>query len=136
MDKNSVPQDNSETYAGHRKLMYAVDERGEYTEVRSTGWEVEAYATLAAVSELDRLRDDAWRRARGGETSPLEYHMYRRRMELATLAATTGMWRWRIRRHFDPKRFTSLSDVALARYAEVMGMQIAELRRLPEQPHG
>jgi hypothetical protein len=135
MHKDSVPQDDSETYAGHRKLMYAVDERGAYTEVRSTGWEVEAFATLTAVGELDRLRDDAWRRARNGETSPLEYHMYRKRMELATLAATTGIWRWRIRRHFDPKRFAMLSDAVLVRYAEVMGLQIAELRGLPEQPH-
>ena len=136
MDKTSVPQDNSPTYAGHRKLMYAVDERGEYTEVRSTGWDVEAFATITAVSELDRLRDAAWQRARKGETSPLEYHMYRKRMELATLAATTGMWRWRIRRHFDPVRFASLSDGVLARYADVMGMSVAELRCLPEQPHG
>jgi hypothetical protein len=136
MHKNSVPQDNSETYAGLRKLMYAVDERGEYTEVPSTGWEVEAYATLAAVGEIDRLRDDAWRRARNRETSPLEYHMYRKRMEPATLAATTGIWKWRIRRHFDPKRFASLPDAVLARYAEVLGMQIVELRELPEQPHG
>jgi len=136
MDKHSVPQDDSATYAGHRKLMYAVDEQGQYTEVRSTGWEVEAFATLTAVSELDRLRDDAWQRARDGQTSPLEYHMYRKRMELATLAATTGIWRWRIRRHFAPKRFAALSDAVLARYAEVMGMQIAELRRLPDAPHG
>jgi hypothetical protein len=136
MRKDSVPQDDAETYAGHRKLMYAVDERGEYTEVPSTGWDVEAFATLTAVHELDRLRDDAWRRARNGETSPLEYHMYRKRMELATLAATTGMWRWRIKRHFQPKRFAALSNAVLARYADVMGMAVNELRQLPEQPHG
>lgn len=134
MDKGSVPQDDSPTYAGHHKLMYAVDEQGRYTGVQSSGWDVEAYATLLAVTEIDRLRDDAWHRARDGRTSPLEYHMYRKRMELATLAATTGHWRWRIRRHFHPRRFSKLSNAVLQCYADVMGMTVDELRRLPQRP--
>lgn len=135
MDKGSVPQDDSPTYAGHHKLLYAVDEQGRYTGVPSSGWDVEAYATLLAVTELDRLRDGAWQRARDGRTAALEYHMYRKRMEPATLAATTGLWRWRIRRHFHPQRFKKLSDAVLQRYAAVMGMTVSELRRLPEQPN-
>jgi len=134
MDKESVPQDNSPTYAGLRKMLYAVDEHGKYTGVPSTGWEVEAFATQTAVSELDRLRHDAWQRARDGKTSALEFHMYRNRMEPDTLAATTGIWRWRVRRHFDPKRFAKLSDRVLARYAEAMGIDVAELRIVPSQP--
>jgi hypothetical protein len=134
MDKESVPQDDSPTYAGLHKLVYAIDEQGRYTGVQSSGWDVEAYATLLAVSEIDRLRDDAWQRARDGRTSPLEYHMYRKRMELATLAATSGRWRWRIRRHFHPQRFAKLSNAVLQCYADVMGMTVDELRRLPQRP--
>lgn len=132
MEKESVPQDNSPTYAGLRKLVYAVDNNGKYTGVPSTGWEVESYATETAVSELDRLRIDAWQRARNGQTSALEYHMYANRMEPDTLSATTGIWRWRIRRHFDPQRFAKLSERILTRYADAMGISVAALRVVPD----
>ena len=132
MEKDSVPQDNSPTYAGLRKLLYAVDASGKYTGVPSTGWEVESYATEAAVSELDRLRIDAWQRARDGKTSALEYHMYANRMEPDTLSATAGIWRWRVRRHFDPQRFAKLSDRVLTRYAQAMGISVGQLRVVPE----
>jgi hypothetical protein len=132
MEKESVPQDNSPTYAGLRKLLYAVDAQGKYTGVPSTGWDVEAFATLTAVSELDRLRIDAWQRARDGKTSALEFHMYRNRMEPDTLSATTGIWRWRVRRHFEPKIFAKLSAQMLARYADAMGIAVDELRIVPD----
>lgn len=134
MDKHAVPQDVSPTYGGQRKLLYAVDEGGAYAGVQSQGWEAETFATMAAVSELDRLRDEAWQRAKDGLTSVLEFHMFDRRMELDTLAATTGMWRWRIRRHFDVRRFARLPDRILARYSEAMGISIDQLRVLPSQP--
>ncbi len=126
-----MPQDLSPTYGGQRKLFYAVDERGDYGGVHSDGWEVETAATQAAIDAVNRLRDDAWARARHGETSPLEFHMYRRRMDLALLAQTSGVWQWRIRRHFDPRRFARLSPRLLARYAEALGLTLAELQSLP-----
>ncbi len=134
MEKHSVPQDTSPTYEGQRKLLYAVDDEGQYTEVQSAGWEVETFATLTAVAELDRLRDDAWTRALAQRTSPLEFHMFDRRMELDTLAATTGIWKWRIRRHFDVRRFARLPATLLQRYADAMGISVEELRRVPPRP--
>lgn len=134
MRKDSVPQDQAPTYGGHKKLMYAVDEHGDYLGVTSSGWHAEAEATLIAVAELERLRDDAWQRARTGLTSPLEFHMYRQRMEPATLATTTGLWRWRIRRHLHPARFARLSPRLLRRYAEALGITVDQLCSLPERP--
>lgn len=131
MDKNSVPQEPSPTYEGQRKLLYAVDEQGEYTEVQSAGWEPETFATLTAIAELDRLRDEAWGRALAGKTSALEFHMFDRRMELDTLAATSGIWKWRIRRHFDVQRFARLPDRILQRYADAMGISLARLKSVP-----
>ncbi len=131
MEKSAVPQDPSPTYAGQRKLLYAVNEKGEYTEVQSAGWEPETFATLTAIAELDRLRDEAWDRALAGNTSALEFHMFDRRMELDTLAATSGIWKWRIRRHFDAKRFARLPDHLLQRYADAMGISLARLKSVP-----
>ena len=62
METGAVPQDPSPTYEGQRKLLYAVDAKGDYTGVHSAGWEPETFATMTAVAELDRLRDEAWTR--------------------------------------------------------------------------
>lgn len=132
MKTDEVPQETAKTYGGVKKLLYAVDEKGEYTEVRSAGWEVETYVTLAAVDEINRLRNEALERAKAGLTSPLEFHMYDRRMEPATLAAASGVWAWRVKRHFKPEVFAKLDEKILARYAETMGISVEDLRRLPD----
>lgn len=131
MKTDEVPQDPSQTHAGIRKLLYAVDERGEYGGVHSAGWDVENYVTLAAVDELKRQCEEALARARAGETSALEYHMYARRMDLATLSATTGIWAWRVKRHFKPSVFARLEEKMLQRYAFAMGISTDDLRHLP-----
>lgn len=131
MKTDEVPQDTAQTYAGVRKLLYAVDESGEYTGVQSAGWDVETYVTMAAVDKLNKQRDETLARARAGQTSPLEFHMYDRRMDLATLSAASGVWTWRIKRHFQPHVFANLSAPLLQRYAETMGITVDDLRRLP-----
>ncbi|HYE44946.1 MAG TPA: hypothetical protein VEA44_04140 [Caulobacter sp.] len=134
MKKDEVPQETARTYGGVRKLLYAVDETGEYTGVNSAGWEPETFATVQAVDELNRLRDEAFADARAGKVSPLVFWMYARRMEPATLAATTGLWAWRVKRHFRPGVYAGLPDRILARYAEVMDLSIEQLRGLPASP--
>ncbi len=134
MDKGAVPQDASPTYGGLRKLLYAVDERGEYTGVPSSGWDVESFSTELAVAELERLSEQAWRHACAGTTSALEYHMFARRMDFDTLASVSGIWRWRLRRHLRPAVFARLPDKVLRRYAEAMGITVAQLRQIPAAP--
>ena len=80
---------------------------------------------------IDAEGQAALARAVAGETSPLEVHMYLRRMDLETLAATTGNWAWRVRRHFRPAVFSRLPDRVLNRYAEAMDLPIETLKRLP-----
>ncbi len=118
------------TLAGHRKAVYAVGPDGRYTVVASSGWEVEETVTLQAVEHFRLLEDEAHRRALEGATSPLEFHMYRSRMDLALLSQTTGLWRWRIRRHFRPQVFARLKPALLARYADALGISVDTLQRL------
>lgn len=134
MEKESVPQDASPTYGGLRKLLYAVDESGQYTGVQSSGWEAESFSTELAVSEINRQRDAAWAKAQAGQTSALEYHMYRNRMDFDTLVMVSGLWRWRVRRHFKPAVYARLSEKILTRYADAMGVTVATLRQLPDTP--
>jgi hypothetical protein len=134
MKDDSVPQDKASTYEGHKRLLYAVDKHGNYDGVQSSGWEVEEYATLAAVDEYNQLTREAFDRASAGVTSALEYHMYAHRMDLALLAQVSGLFQWRIKRHFKPAIFKKLNQELLRRYSDALNMEIADLQKLPPTP--
>lgn len=134
MKTEQVPQDNVSTYGGHRKLLYAVNKQGDYKGVRSSGWEVEASATLSAIDEMNRQARLAWQRVHSGRSSALEYHMYRCRMDPALLAQATGLYQWRVKRHFKPRVFARLSNNLLVRYAESLGLTVNNLKQVPAQP--
>ncbi len=135
MREAEVPQDSENScYGGERKLIYAVDDRGDFVGVKSTGWAVEAEATHRALRLIRQLCEDSWSRARHGETSALEYYMCYRRMDLALLSQTTGLFKWRIRHHFKPHIYAGLKDSLLARYAQALEFDVNTLKRLPEQP--
>lgn len=129
MLERDVPQENNVTLGGHRKAVYARGADGRMHIVRSTGWEVEEIVTRQAVDDLDRLAEDARQRAVAGQVSPLEYHMHKARMDTLLLAQTSGIWQWRIRRHFRPAIFARLSHATLARYGEALGLSVEQLQR-------
>ncbi len=126
---SEVPQEGNSTLGGHRKAMYARGADGKLHIVQSAGWEVEEIVTKQAVDDLLRLTEDARQRALAGQTSPLEYHMYRVRMDVPLLAQASGIWQWRIRRHFRPAIFARLSPALLATYADAMGLSIEQLKK-------
>ena len=52
MKIDDIPQDNSASYHGHRKVIYGTRD-GHYEAATSNGWQDEAYATEMAVCELN-----------------------------------------------------------------------------------
>jgi len=126
---SEVPQEGNSTLGGHRKAMYARGADGKLHIVQSAGWEVEEIVTKQAVDDLLRLTEEARQRVLAGQTSPLEYHMYRVRMDVPLLAQASGIWQWRIRRHFRPAIFAGLSASLLATYADAMGMTVEQLKK-------
>ncbi len=119
---------------GRSKLLYAVDEQGRYAPAPCNGWEAEEIVLDQAIEEFQRLTADAWRRARDGLTSPLEYHMFHERMDLVLLAQSTGFFKWRVRRHLKPGAFAALPEGIRQRYADALGIAAIELDNLPEHP--
>jgi len=126
---SEVPQEGNSTLGGHRKAMYARGADGKLHIVQSAGWEVEEIVTKQAVDDLLRLTENARQRVLAGQTSPLEYHMYRVRMDVPLLSQASGIWQWRIRRHFRPAVFAGLSASLLATYADAMGMAVEQLKK-------
>lgn len=131
MDVTNVPQEGNLTLGIHRKALYARDAGGKMVIVPSRGSEVDETVTLQAVNRMNALAEDARERVLAGSTSPLEYWMYTRRMDVALLGQVSGIWQWRIRRHFHPQRFEHLSPRILARYAEALGLPATQLQTLP-----
>jgi len=126
---SEVPQEGNSTLGGHRKALYARGDDGKLHIVQSAGWEVEEIVTRQAIDDLLRLTEDARQRVLAGQTSPLEYHMYRVRMDVPLLSQASGVWQWRVRRHFRPAVFARLSPALLARYADAMGVTIEQLQK-------
>jgi hypothetical protein len=131
MDVTDVPQEGNRTLGGHRKALYAKDADGKMVLVASRGSEVDEIVTLQAVQRLQALAEGAKARVHAGQSAPLEYWMYARRMDVALLSQTSGIWQWRIRRHFTPQGFERLSARVLSRYAQALGMSIAQLKARP-----
>ncbi len=132
MKKEDVPQDHSSTYEGQKKLIYAVDTDGHYQGVKSTGWEIESFATEMAVNDLKTQAETAYIQAIQNKVSPLAYHMATLRFDLVSLAQSTGFFQWQIKRHLRPKIFKQLSKKKLQSYADVMKIAVEELKILPE----
>lgn len=132
MDVRDVPQEGNVTLEGHRKAVYARDAAGRIVAVGCAGWEVEEIVTLQAVEVLREQALAARARAEAGQSSPLEYWMYARRMDLPLLSQATGIWQWRVRRHFRPEIFKKLGESLLTRYAEALGIGLAQLKTLPQ----
>ncbi len=131
MDINDVPQEGNATLGGERKAIYARNEQGQMVTVASRGWEVEEIVTQQAVDALKEQASAALQRARAGLSSPLEYWMYEKRMDIAILAQSTGLWQWRVRRHLQPMQFAKLSGKLLNIYADALGIDVAQLTSLP-----
>lgn len=130
MRADEVPQESAPLLEGVTKAAYVLDEHNRYVIVPNGGTEAEIAVTEEAVAWFARLAEEAKRRARRGETSALEYHMFRQRLDVPTLAQATGLWRWRVRRHLRPAVFARLPGPLLARYADAMGVTVAQLRSL------
>ncbi|MEJ2156500.1 MAG: hypothetical protein P8X96_14265 [Desulfobacteraceae bacterium] len=133
MEKKSVPQDANKTYDGYgTKVVYAVDEAGRYDRVRTTGWEVEEIVLRDVVDDFEQKAESARRRAMSGQTSPIEYFMHKRYLDLTGLAKGMGIAKWRVKRHLKPSVFDKLSQSVLQRYAELFDIDPKMLTHFKE----
>lgn len=128
MEIKDIPQDDSESYHGHLKVIYGTRD-GRYEAATSSGWQDEAYATEMAVAELDKQTRAAREAVARGEYSPLYYHMFRFRHDETGLAMAAGVWKWQLRRHLRPEIFAKLPDKTLQKYADALQISIDELKR-------
>ncbi len=130
MQKKDLPQDPSVLDKFTRDVVYVTDENGNYTTGLSRGWEVKATALNLAWEDIEQRINDAKEKVIKGEVSPVLFFMELRLMDIPTLAAYTGFWKWQINRHLKPEVFKTLSEKKLLKYADVFEVSIGDLKNL------
>lgn len=129
MKKEEVPQDKGNlSNKNMKELVYATDEKGNYTTALSTGWEPKTIALSNSIEEISERVAIAKAQVENNKVSPIVYFMEYSRMDIGILSSYVGMWQWRVKRHFKPKVFAKLSDKILQKYAEAFDISIDELR--------
>ena len=129
MKKEQVPQDSSGLAKKNiHELCYAVDENGNYTTVKSSGWDVKASALDESMQLIEERVAETKKEILAGNVSPLAYFMELHRMDLSILASYVGIHKWFVKRHFNPKRFQKLSDKTLEKYADIFEISVDELK--------
>lgn len=122
-----IPQEKNEALNGERKVMYAKNGSGRFDKFQY-GSKAEEFATKVAVNEYETLERESLEKIKKGLSSPIEYFMYKNRMDIATLSSFAHMFSFRVKRHLKMKHFKKLNDKILKRYADVFGIDLKELK--------
>lgn len=129
MKKDEVPQDEGNLSKSKMKeLVYATDEKGNYTTALSSGWEPKTIALSNSIDEINERIEAAKQKVINGEASPIVYYMELHKMDPNILASYAGIWKWRVKRHFRPNVFRRLSDKILQKYADAFQISISDLK--------
>ncbi len=129
MKKNELPQDASALENFTKELCYVQNEDGSYGTGLSKGWEVKKAALDNAWDDINEQVKKAALEVKNGLKSPIYYFMVKRLMTVQILAAYTGFMKFKIRRHFKPKKFNSLPDTVLQKYASVFEIKLQDLKQ-------
>lgn len=129
MKQEEVPQDKSSLSKSNvRELCYATDKDGNYTTVLSEGWEPKTIALNNSIQDIEERTEQARSDFKAGKVSPIVYFMEYHKMDVPTLASYVGMWQWRVKRHFKPSVFATLTTKVLTKYAAAFEISIDELK--------
>ncbi len=130
MKKEDIPQDPSALGRITKEVCYAVDASGNYVTELSNGWEIKAAALDITWQDIEANTEKARQKVLNKEASPLLYFMELRIMDMATLAAYSGFWKWQIKRHLKPAVFEKLPTKKLQRYATAFDVTMEALKTM------
>jgi len=129
MKVEEVPQDNGGFLKEGkvRDLCYAVDEEGHYRQVLSVGWDPKNEALRQSWEAVNERVEEIKQEIIKGKVSPIAYFLEKNLMDTTILSSYTGIWRWKVKRHLNPKVFKKLNQSVLQKYAEVFKISVDEL---------
>lgn len=130
MKIEQVPQDAGKL-DGEKELCYAVDEKGNYVTVQSSGWRAKNITLDQAWDYIKEQVDEARKQIQAGKQSNLAYFMAINQMDIKLLASYSGFSRWKIKKHLKPKHFNQLDSEILKQYASIFRVPVDQLKAEP-----
>jgi len=130
MKKEDIPQDDGALNKLTKEVCYVVDESGKYITGLSSGWGVKKEALDVAWDDIAGRIAAARQKVLNNEASPVLFFMEYRLMDIATVAAYSGFWKWQVKKHMKPASFKKLSDNKLKRYAEAFNVSVEDLKTM------
>jgi hypothetical protein len=128
MKREQVPQDDDNLMEGRtREICYAVDEKGHYVQVLSTGWEPKNAALLQAWEQINEQAKEAYNLVKAGKVSPLAFFMVKCMFDAKLLSEYTHIPKRKIKAHLEPERFRNLDEMTLGKYADAFNITVDEL---------
>jgi len=123
-----VPQDDANILQGKlREPIYSLDENGNYTTVKSVGWNPKNEVMKEAWDQVNEKVEHARNKVLSGEMSPLGYYIEKNIMDIGLVAKYMGIWRWTVKRHLKPNIFARLKEETLEKYAQVFNITKEQL---------
>lgn len=120
MKSKDVPQDDANMLQGKfREPVYSLDKDGNYTTVKSVGWDPKNEVMQEAWDLVNEKIEIVKQKVIQGELSPIAYFIEKNLMDVSLLAKYMGLWKWTVKKHLKPKNFNKLSDEILEKYAKV-----------------
>ncbi len=131
MEADKVPQDDKNVLEGKLKVLkYAVDKDGNYTKVKTVGWEPENIVLSQAWDEINAKVDEVKLKVLAGELSPIAFYMEKQMLDLKMLAGYVGYPAFRVKWHLKPRTFKKLSEKQLDKYADAFRITREQLLRV------
>ncbi len=131
MKVDEVPQDKEFFEEGKiRDLCYVVDDKGHYTKVLSLGWAPKNDAIKLAWDVVYEHAEETRKQILEGKLSPIAFYMELNIMNAGILANYMNLSKRKVKRHLKMKGFKKLKPEIIARYAEVLGIDIKDLTRI------
>ena len=128
MKTTDVPQDDANMLQGKfKEPVYSLDEEGNYTTVRSVGWNPKNAVMQEAWDNVNEKIEQTRQNVLSGKLSPIAYYIEKNIMDTGLVAKYMGMWKWTVKKHLKPHKFAKLSNNILEKYAKVFNITKDEL---------
>ncbi len=128
MKTKDVPQDDANMMQGKfREPVYSLDKDGNYTTVRSVGWDPKNAVMQEAWDVVNDKIEIARQAVLSGKLSPIAYYIEKNIMDTGLVAKYMGIWKWTVKKHLKPRNFAKLSDEVLEKYAKIFSISKDDL---------
>ncbi len=128
MKTKDVPQDDANMMQGKfREPVYSLDKDGNYTTVRSVGWDPKNAVMQEAWDVVNDKIEIARQAVLSGKLSPIAYYIEKNIMDTGLVAKYMGIWKWTVKKHLKPRNFAKLSDELLEKYAKIFSISKDDL---------